>query len=467
MYSSGQKRCWVRTCILIIIFMDISLMFILSGCSIAKTKDIDLSSNYEIVATLDSDNRTLAYTAQVNVQNDGQDSIAELYFHLYGNMYKSDDSNIAIVSVTDNMGTPISFKMEDDNQLIRVALNDALDSGNETVLIFTCMVTIPIMEDRYGIARDGEIQMSLFYPQLSVYDGNGWNTAPMNTVGDGRYAEMSNYTLTIEVPSQYELACNGMELSRKENGDVTTYIFQADARREIIFIAFTDYVRMERSVGETKILGYFNRSRSRAGMEQVMDAAAFSMEYYSKIFTEYPYDTLVVTNGAWATKREISMEYSGLITVAFGDEDYANTVTTYHEMAHQWFYSLVGNDESAEPWLDESFATFSTALCLEASGYEVSEAYWKIYEIQSNSADGVGVNCAYDEAQVYEWVFYGRGSIFLKELMDTIGKVEFLSILSDYCQTYSYQIVSTQDFLEILREQTNCDIESIIEKYIS
>ena len=34
--------------------------------------------------------------------------------------------------------------------------------------------------------------------------------------------------------------------------------------------------------------------------------------------------------------------------------------TVAHEVGHQWFYNLVGDDQLDDPWLDESFAQFAT-----------------------------------------------------------------------------------------------------------
>ena len=39
----------------------------------------------------------------------------------------------------------------------------------------------------------------------------------------------------------------------------------------------------------------------------------------------------------------------------------ADPTSIAHELAHQWFYSIVGDDEWSEPWLDESFAEFTAA----------------------------------------------------------------------------------------------------------
>lgn len=33
-----------------------------------------------------------------------------------------------------------------------------------------------------------------------------------------------------------------------------------------------------------------------------------------------------------------------------------------HEVAHQWVYSLVGNNQAENPWLDESLATFGEGI---------------------------------------------------------------------------------------------------------
>lgn len=31
-----------------------------------------------------------------------------------------------------------------------------------------------------------------------------------------------------------------------------------------------------------------------------------------------------------------------------------------HELAHQWWYGVIGNNEYADPWLDESFAVYAS-----------------------------------------------------------------------------------------------------------
>src|SRR2546426_6145047 len=33
--------------------------------------------------------------------------------------------------------------------------------------------------------------------------------------------------------------------------------------------------------------------------------------------------------------------------------------TTSHELGHQWFFGLVGNDQGRDPWIDEGLATYA------------------------------------------------------------------------------------------------------------
>src|SRR5205085_810999 len=62
------------------------------------------------------------------------------------------------------------------------------------------------------------------------------------------------------------------------------------------------------------------------------------------------------------------MEYPGIVFVemtpgsAYG-RSWAHTAALLaHELAHQWFYGIVGNNQWREPWLDESFATFASGF---------------------------------------------------------------------------------------------------------
>jgi aminopeptidase N len=57
-------------------------------------------------------------------------------------------------------------------------------------------------------------------------------------------------------------------------------------------------------------------------------------------------------------------------TLVFVSSDLPPQVAV-HETAHQWFYSLVGDDQARDPWLDESLAEWASA---RATGQLETEA---------------------------------------------------------------------------------------------
>jgi aminopeptidase N len=55
------------------------------------------------------------------------------------------------------------------------------------------------------------------------------------------------------------------------------------------------------------------------------------------------------------------MEYPELVFISTGVAPHGPAAirsVVAHEVAHQWFYGLLGDDQLAEPWLDEGFATY-------------------------------------------------------------------------------------------------------------
>lgn len=300
-------------------------------------------------------------------------------------------------------------KNRNESCLIRVTLPKTLLPGTDTTLCFQCKTALSEMSATFGIARDGEIHLPSPHIQLAVYDEKGWNTAPVSENGDGRYS----------------------------------------------------------AVGDTTILGYFNENRvSETAAENAMDAAAFALAYYNDIYMEYPFDTLVLAGAAWAAKTSLSMEYSGFVTVSMADS--VDKMKVYHELAHQWFYFLVGNNEDEEAWLDESFASFSANLCQAAAGdTDTAENWWDFYREIAGRYPETKLNVPSDEMGTsYMDLCYHRGAWFLKELMDTMGQEDFLEAVSDYCNRYLYRNASTEDFLNVLSCHGKEDISGLLAEYL-
>ena len=83
--------------------------------------------------------------------------------------------------------------------------------------------------------------------------------------------------------------------------------------------------------------------------------AILSLERYSALYGPYPWHTYTVVTMADLIGLTGGLEYPTLVYQP------ATSENVPHETAHQWFYSLVGNDQARDPWLDEGLATWAEA----------------------------------------------------------------------------------------------------------
>ena len=471
------ERKTILTMFILLVVIGGCFFFILNNP--ASIKDLQFYCNYDINVTLEPAQNTFFYSEEAKVSNIGEDLTSELYFNLYINKDLDAEEQIKVISAVDEAGNAVNIEKLNDGQLFRIDLNQPLEVGEETSITFQCQADLPILAVNYGVGPYGEIQIPFFNLQLAVYEETGWDIAPSCTNSDGRHSEVADYNLKITAPSEYQVACTGQEISmHKEvlNGQSwTTYCLEAPRRRDIMAAAYKNYLRLERTVGDTTIIGFFNLEQSSEAVAQTtMDKAAFAVDYFNQIYIKYPHKTLVVASAALGTRTISNMEYSGYVTLTMGDSaamggkdehDAYNVETLYHEIAHQWFYFLVGNDENKEPWLDEGFASFSSNLCLEAAGDQAALS-WNFYKNVAERYPGYAVNTSADKmSYLYYDISYLRGAHFLAELMKIMGRDDFLCAISEYCHTYVNKIATTQDLLNIFSANTNQDLTEIFQEY--
>jgi hypothetical protein len=109
-----------------------------------------------------------------------------------------------------------------------------------------------------------------------------------------------------------------------------------------------------------------------------------------------------------------------------------------HETAHQWFYSLVGNDQALDPWLDEALATWVQERLDGVDG----EGYY-------GPAHHVGAPMTYwiGKGRAYYREVYGGGPEALRSL-GAPAKVD--CALRFYVARDAYRIAQPADLLSEL-----------------
>ena len=134
--------------------------------------------------------------------------------------------------------------------------------------------------------------------------------------------------------------------------------------------------------------------------EVALETAVRALESFGERFGTYPYTEFDVAS---TPMQALGIEYPGMtgITLSVYDPDaevaglpsrvLIESVVA-HEVAHQWFYNTVGNDQVDEPWLDEALAQYLTWLYyIDAYGRSAAQGYRESWDARWGRADMVKI----------------------------------------------------------------------------
>ena len=426
---------------------------------------------------LSDDLVTLTGREEVLYTNREDVPLAEVYFRLFPNLADG-SSTISAVKVN---GQAVEPTYELDQSAMRVPLSPALPPGQPVVLQMDFAVQVPNGEGgNYGTFafKDGVLALAHFYPMIPVYDDEGWNVEIAPAIGDVVYADTSFYLARVTAPISQTLLASGIAISREQTDSQQIVTFAAGPVRDFYLVASDRYRPVSRTVGQTTINSYAPTELAE-GSEIVLNQAEAALQSYNERFGPYPFTEFDLVS---TTTFALGVEYPGIVAILLDlynpDGRVRGTPTgpllegvVAHEVAHQWFYSEVGNDQVDEPWLDEALAQYATLLYYQdvygeagANGFHSSlERRWK----RVNQADiPIGLPVAsYDESS-YGAIVYGRGPLFVELLAETMGQEKFDAFLRDYYQTFKWDIATGDDFKQLAEQHCACDLTSLFEAWV-
>ena len=205
----------------------------------------------------------------------------------------------------------------------------------------------------------------------------------------------------------------------------------------------------------------------------VLGFATEALRIFGGRFGPYPYTELDVV----ATPTTAAgIEYPGLIVIAerlYDGGDYLEWVVV-HEVAHQWWYNVVGNDQVDEPWLDEALTQYSTSLYFEdrygkAKADQIRQiAFWDRYrQAREEGRDrAVAGPVASFEAEDYGLIVYAKGPLFFHHLRELVGDPVFDDILRAYFQQHRYRIATPESFLAVAEGVSGRDLDALYQRWI-
>ncbi len=363
--------------------------------------------HYVIKGRLDDATDQLTADLALTYVNNSPDTLQHVFFHLYqeafveGSYLDRLEGGLrrATRGPVDYAGTRVrsiknggdSLRTEQDNTVLKVWFNEALPPGERTTfrIDFTTHWTSGIYRrmklfNAWGAKHYDGVH---WYPRIAVYDAKfGWDT--QQHLGSEFYGDFGTFDVDLDLPHHYILDATGWlqneaevlpkDLKEKlaianfkdkpwneapsviiapEPGKRKVWKFHAENVHDFAFTADPHYRIGEAEWNGVKCVALVQEPHA-SGWQNAAEYTSKIIACFSRDFGMYAYPKMIV-----ADARD-GMEYPMLTLDGGRDPDYRGLLA--HEVGHNWFFGMVGNNETYRAFLDEGFTQFLTAWALEA-----------------------------------------------------------------------------------------------------
>lgn len=276
--------------------------------------------------------------------------IDKLVFRLWANGPRPSQGGGSI-SVGDVVvdGAPVAATVgPEDKSVLTVPLATTGPAGRAVNAQASWRLQLPT-SSRDRISREGEsVRLGSFFPILPWEPGTGWVTEPpTGAFAEASTAPVADFDLTVTVPQGLDVLASGVN-------DAPGH-WTATAMRDVALSVgrFTLASGTAMAPGPVQVTVGVHQTVSESA-ERYLNKALAVLADFGKRYGPYPWPTFTL---AITPSLGGGIEYPG--HVMLGPATFGST--TSHEIAHQWFYGLVGNDQGRDPWLDEGLASWGEA----------------------------------------------------------------------------------------------------------
>lgn len=368
-------------------------------------------------------------TERITFTNLDAEPLSLIYLRLWSNGVQGCRADaIVVADVTGGTAGELSERCT----VLPVELDQAVATGGTATIAFRLAIDLPRRNDRFGTYR-GLSLLGTALPTLAIHDDAGWHLPPFVDLGESFYSIVGDYEVTLSVPRALDTPTTGVAVAERTTPRRRTTTYRAQDVRDFAWAA-GHLAHLRRRSGETDVVVWYQRDGlTRARALRALRHARRSVDAFSEAFGTFPYPEMDVVLTAFATFG--GMEYP---TIIFTNPD---RLTVAHEIAHQWWYGIVGDDEYTEPWLDESFATWSQYLPF--AGWKRCPAGVSFPSDAARITNDMGYWRVHRDEY---WLVYGGGGCLLADLASRFGYDRFVEVLRGYAQAHWLGVARTVDF---------------------
>ncbi len=455
----------------------------------------DPVASYTLRAILDADTHSVSGAGKIVWRNASSKPVDELFFHLYLNAFKNDDTiflrsrfgggrsgskttqfgyvDVKKLVAPELDGADLWASAErhtpgdpNDETLIRVPLPSPIEPEQTLTLEIEFESQLPDIVERTGF-RDSFHMVAQWFPKIARLEPNGkWAHFPFHAKSEF-YADFGDYDVTIDVPSQMVVGATGARVEQSETGGRRVVRHRIADVHDFAWSAWDRFVEKNETIDGVDVR-LLHPSGHENNAKVTLEALRAALPHMNRRYGKYPYPVLTVVHPPPTASNAGGMEYPTLITT--GGRWYRSYLTrgveavTVHELGHQWFYGLVATNEHVWPFLDEGLNTYAEGLARRAKWGQGTLIDWPDFRVATEHvmravAAEVGHNDVvampaprFATFSDYGGLVYGRTATIAQTLANVYGEDKLVRGLGRYMRGHRYRHPTPEDLLGALEE---------------
>lgn len=515
-------------------------LFFMVSLVVAQPNYFQQEVNYKMVVKLNDVNHSLQAKSEIQYINNSAEDLSFIYFHLWPNAYRDNNSALAkqllqqantklYFSKPEERGfiDSLDFKVNNEkihwkidstnSDICKLYLNKPL-KPNESIIITTPFyVKLPdAIFSRLGHTNQAYF-ITQWYPKPAVYDREGWHPMPYLDQGEF-YSEFGSFDVSITLPENYLLAATGDRMEAKEeelflNETVAKTLehiknkTQNEAYKNVPesspkyktvkfkqakvhdfawfankqFYVMRDSVELPESKRKVTTWTFFTPD-NYAIWQQAINYVNESTLFYSKLLGDYPYNQVTAIDGTIMAGG--GMEYPNITVISNASTPAELDVTIAHEVGHNWFYGILGNNERRYPFMDEGLNSYyemcylRTKYPFQKLSYYIGQdstfkflglnkyPYWKdkelayIYSARQHNDQAMNLAAQDYTGNNYGSIIYSKVPVVLDYLASYMGEARFNAVMKQYYEQFKFKHPTPNDLFNVLSEkgQINLDV---------
>ena len=470
---------------------------------------------YRIDQAIDDLNRTFTGELALRLVNPSSDPIEELPMWLHPNVARElgatdHPASLEIEAVRGAGGEPLTFRRERPT-LVWIKLvgraapgaaieltirykgkfrrlgSDANDMFSQAFGSLGSLAGTAAPD--YGLLAvgDGLLTAASAFPMVAPFREGEFDVAPAAPIGDVAYNGMARFEVRTVASKGLEIVTNLSDATAAaSDADLSLTFSKGDCVRDFVLVAGRDLESRTKKVGETVVRSVF-RKRDRTKGIEALACGASSLATFERLFGPYPYRELDIVEASLVGGAG-GVEFSGMVLIAgmlyrplgesssslaglLGNLEGAGAkplaslssmleFTVHHEVAHQYFAGIVGNDAHRHPSLDEPLAQYAAGLAYaERHGQEAAEqamthnvklGYAAYRMIGGADRPVMRPTSSYKSNLEYAALVYGKAPYLYVALRDALGAELLHAALRSVIARYHFRIVTPEAWIAAL-----------------